>query len=208
MKKLLLVLFISVTVYSQNYTVKDKNGNTIGTIQEKKPIGWDYMAGSKAAAEGAKIAADKNAAAAASRNATQQLIINRAAAMSDPSSIIKTPLQVDLNNFTTIALVGIGNIGGLYGPKASYKWVHKALEFSPLKVINPLKENKKKYKKNKMFLRDTKDPNWLYIYVKFSMSGVNSTKSLTIRDSKNKVLYSASHTNSSIPEVMSVLTDF
>ncbi|MFQ3341341.1 MAG: hypothetical protein ACI9TK_001000 [Flavobacteriaceae bacterium] len=65
---------------------------------------------------------------------TQQLIINRAAAMSDPSSIIKTPLQVDLNNFTMIALVGIGNIGGLYGPKASYKWVHKALEFSPLKV--------------------------------------------------------------------------
>ena len=65
---------------------------------------------------------------------TQQLIINRAAAMSDPSSIIKTPLQVDLNNFTTIALVGIGNIGGLYGPKASYKCVHKAIEFSPLKV--------------------------------------------------------------------------
>ena len=55
---------------------------------------------------------------------------------------------------------------------------NKALEFSPLKVINPLKENKKKFKKNKMFLRDTKDPNWLYIYVKFSMSGVNSTKSL------------------------------
>ena len=65
---------------------------------------------------------------------TQQLIINRAAAMSDPSSIIKTPLQVDLNNFTMIALVGIGNIGGLYGPKASYKCVHKAIEFSPLKV--------------------------------------------------------------------------
>ena len=58
-----------------------------------------------------------------------------------------------------------------------------------------------------MFLRETIDPNWLYIYVKFSMSGVNSTKSLTIRDSKNKVLYSASHTNISIPEVMSVLTD-
>ena len=65
---------------------------------------------------------------------TQQLIINRAAAMSDPSSIIKTPLQVDLNNFTMIALVGIGNIGGLYGPKASYKCVHRAIEFSPLKV--------------------------------------------------------------------------
>ena len=65
MKKLLLVLLISVTVYSQYYTVKDKNGNIIGTLQEKKPIGWDYMEDSKAAAEGAKITADRNAAAAA-----------------------------------------------------------------------------------------------------------------------------------------------
>ena len=73
MKKLLLVLFISVTVYSQYYTVKDKNGNTIGTLQEKKPIGWDYMAGSKAAAEGAKITADRNAAAAASSNANSTI---------------------------------------------------------------------------------------------------------------------------------------
>ena len=68
MKKLLLVLLISVTVYSQYYTVKDKNGNIIGTLQEKKPIGWDYMAGTKAAAEGAKITADRNAAAAAASN--------------------------------------------------------------------------------------------------------------------------------------------
>ena len=73
MKKLLLVLLISVTVYSQYYTVKDKNGNIIGTLQEKKPIGWDYMAGSKAAAEGAKITADRNAAAAASSNANSTI---------------------------------------------------------------------------------------------------------------------------------------
>ena len=59
-----------------------------------------------------------------------------------------------------------------------------------------------------MFLRETKDPNWLYVYVKFSMSGVNSIKSLVIRDSKNKVLYSVSHTNVPLAEVMSPLVDF
>ena len=131
-----------------------------------------------------------------------------AAAMSEPSTVIKTPIEVDFNNFTTIALVGIGNIGGIYGTKSSYKAVAKALEFSPITVMNPIEENKKKFKKNKMFLRETKDPNWLYVYVKFSMSGVNSIKSLVIRDSKNKVLYSVSHTNVPLVEVMSPLVDF
>ena len=137
-----------------------------------------------------------------------ELAIERAAAMSDPSTIIKIPLEVDFNNYTNIALVGIGNIGGFYGPKSSYNAVAKALEFSPITVMNPIKENKKKFKKNKMFLRETKDPNWLYVYVKFSMSGVDSIKSLVIRDSKNKVLYSVSHTNVPLAEVMSPLVDF
>jgi len=137
-----------------------------------------------------------------------EIATERAAAMSEPSTVIKTPIEVDFNNFTTIALVGIGNIGGIYGPKSSYKAVAKALEFSPITVMNPIEENKKKFKKNKMFLRETKDPNWLYVYVKFSMSGVNSIKSLVIRDSKNKVLYSVSHTNVPLAEVMSPLVDF
>jgi len=131
-----------------------------------------------------------------------------AKAMLEPSTVIKIPIEVDFNNFTTIALVGIGNIGGIFGPKLSYKAVAKALEFSPITVMNPIEENKKKFKKNKMFLRETKDPNWLYVYVKFSMSGVNSIKSLVIRDSKNKVLYSVSHTNVPLAEVMSPLVDF
>ena len=137
-----------------------------------------------------------------------EIATERAAAMSEPSTVIKTPIEVDFNNFTTIALVGIGNIGGIYGTKSSYKAVAKALEFSPITVMNPIEENKKKFKKNKMFLRETKDPNWLYVYVKFSMSGVNSIKSLVIRDSKNKVLYSVSHTNVPLAEVMSPLVDF
>ena len=137
-----------------------------------------------------------------------EIATERAAAMSEPSTVIKTPIEVDFNNFTTIALVGIGNIGGIFGPKLSYKAVAKALEFSPITVMNPIEENKKKFKKNKMFLRETKDPNWLYVYVKFSMSGVNSIKSLVIRDSKNKVLYSVSHTNVPLAEVMSPLVDF
>ena len=137
-----------------------------------------------------------------------------AAAMSDPSSSIKTPLEVDLNNFTTIALIGVNLTGACTTPvewamyRCSFKRFKQLLSFSPLTVLNPIEENKKKYKKNRFFLRDIKDPNWLYVYYKESKQGVDDARSLVIRDSKNKVLYSATHINVAQAEVVSFLTDF
>ena len=134
-----------------------------------------------------------------------------ATAMAEPSIKIKVPIDVDFNNYTHIALVGVDYFTVMWGiknTKAAYTNVKELLSFSPLEIINPAEEDKKKFKKNKMFLRSIKDPNWLYVYYKDSFQSVDKVTSLVIRDSKNKILYSATHTNFSGTEVMSVLTDF
>ena len=134
-----------------------------------------------------------------------------ATAMAEPSVKVKVPLTVDFNDYTHIALVGVDYWVkgiGIFSNKAAYKKVEKLLNYSFLEVINPVEKDKKKFKKNKMFLRSIKDPNWLYVYYKDALQSIDKVTSLVIRDSKNKVLYSATHTNFSGTEVMSVLTDF
>ena len=134
-----------------------------------------------------------------------------ATAMAEPSVKVKVPLTVDFNDYTHIALVGVDYWVkgiGIFSNKAAYKKVEKLLNYSFLEVINPVEKDKKKFKKNKMFLRSIKDPNWLYVYYKDALQSIDKVTSLVIRDSKNKVLYSATHTNFTGTEVMSVLTDF
>jgi len=75
-------------------------------------------------------------------------------------------------------------------------------------MLTLYKEDKKKFKKNPLFLRETKDPNWLYVYYKDAFQGVDYINSLVIRDSKNKILYSATHTNFTTTEILSPLVDF
>ena len=58
---------------------------------------------------------------------------------------------------------------------------------SPLIIINPVKKDKKKFKKNRLFLREIKNPNWLYVYYEKSISGVDEIRSILVRDSKNKI---------------------
>lgn len=142
--------------------------------------------------------------AAAARRAANAA---RAAAMSEASSNIKVPLSVDLNNYSDIALVGVEYAGGSTG-KRYYKDFKKTLSFSPLNIIDPADYDKKKFKKNNTFLRTIKNPNWIYVSYRRSTSGVDEVRSLIVRDSKNKVIYSATHTNVPAAEVVSILTDF
>ncbi len=144
-------------------------------------------------------------------NEGRQTAINRAKAMDKASTIIKIPVTVDFNNYTHIALVGVDywvRGWGIRNHKGAYKKVKELLSYSFLEIINPAEEDKKKFKENPMFLRRIKDPNWLYVYYKDEFVGVNTVSSLVIRDSKNKILYSAIHTNTTSAEIFSPLTDF
>jgi len=48
-----------------------------------------------------------------------------------------------------------------------------SIQPSSLTIINPREYNKKKFRKNMRFLRDTKNPSWLYLYYSTSIQGVD-----------------------------------
>ena len=127
-----------------------------------------------------------------------------AAAMADASTTIKVPLEVDLNNYTHLALVTVDKIDmmwGGYNTKYVVKQFIKNLTSSPLTIVNPIDE-KKKFKKNRQHLKDNRNADWIYLYYSERKEGVDNNKSLILRDYKNKVLYSALHINTAINEVL------
>jgi hypothetical protein len=141
---------------------------------------------------------DKNVGYAALASAAAA----KAAAMSESLSDVITPLTVDLYDYTHIALVNVR-----CSDAQCYNIVAKLLSLSPLTVINPRKYDKKKYRKDKGYLRTIKNPQWLYVnYIK-SIQGVDDIRNLTIRDSENKVLYKIKTRNIPANDVCSVLTD-
>ena len=182
MKKLLFILFVfPLASYGQQAQAQAQAQSTQVTVESTTVNEVDKNVG---------YAALASAAAA------------KAAAMSESLSEVITPLTVDLYDYTHIALVNVR-----CSDAQCYKSVGKALSFSPLTVIFPRKYDKKKYRKDKAYLRTIKNPKWLYVnYIK-SIQGVDDVRSLTIRDSQNKVLYKVKTRNVSSEEVVSVLTD-
>ena len=133
MKKLIILsLLISFSVYAQEKVEV--------TVKKERSLSEIIQAGqaNRAAATTAKAAADAAAAAAA-------------AAMSEPATEIKTPLTVDLYNYTHIAIVD-ATYAIFNGPsgadKTTYADMVSRLGNSPLTIINPRKYDKKKFKKN------------------------------------------------------------
>ena len=57
------------------------------------------------------------------------------------------------------------------------------------------------------FLRDIKNPSWLYFYYTKSIQGVDDIRSLIIRDYKNKILYNVLTRNVPGSQVISILTE-
>ena len=133
--------------------------------------------------------------------ARRQAAIEKAAAMSPPSKEIKTPVNVDLNNYTTIALVDVVDSWG-FRSRGVYRQIASELMSSPLSVKNPLEVDKKRFKKNRQFLKEEKNSDWLYLFYKVTEVGVDEVRSIIVRDSKNKVIYSATHTNMPPSEVL------
>ena len=92
-------------------------------------------------------------------------------------------------------------------PKDCYDTISSMFIQSALAVINPKDFDKKKFKKNPTYLRTIKNPKWVYVTYKKSIQGVDDFRTLTIRDSQNKVLYKVETRNIPSEEVVSILTD-
>ena len=135
----------------------------------------------------------------------------RANVMSPAGQEIKTPLTIDLNNYTTIALVGVTYVnpsGKKSSNRGKYRNFEQLLLNSPFTIINPATYDKKKFRKNSRFLRNIKNDDWLYLYFRLSDEGVNSIKSIIVRDSQNRLIYNASTTNVTLEETLSPIVDF
>ena len=135
----------------------------------------------------------------------------RANLMAPAGQEIKIPLTIDLNNYTTIALVGVTYVhpsGKKSSNRGTYRNFEQLLLKSPFTILNPATYDKKKFRKNSRFLRDIKNDDWLYLYFRLSDEGVNSIKSIIVRNSQNRVMYNASTTNVTLEETLSPIVDF
>ena len=192
MKKLLFILFVfPLASYGQQAQAQAQAQSTQVTVESTTVNEVDANVGYAALASAA--AANKTAAAA------------MAAAMSESLSDVITPLTVDLYDYTHIAVVSATCSNG--SDKSCYNVISGIFKLSPLTVINPRDYDKKKFKKNPAYLRTVKNPKWVYVSYSKSIQGVDDIRSLTIRDSQNKVLYKVKTRNVSSEEVVSVLTD-
>ena len=101
------------------------------------------------------------------------------------STVYIDKLSGNINSFEAIAIVDVLMSSGKR-KKNGYKRVSDGLQSSPLKIINPI-EDKDKFKENKLYLREVKNPKWLYLYYEARNMGANV--SVSIRDYKNRTIY-------------------
>ena len=194
MKKLTILLALAYCVSMQSQLLNQPINVNVTT--SKKKDASDYMNDNMQAASayGQAAAAAKQASAAQA-----QAQAARAAAMSEPSIEIIQPLEVDLGNYTHIALVKYTLING-YGKeitnKQSYKLGEEALQVSRFEIVNPFKVKRVSAKKNPTFLRQEKNPNWLYLYHSLSLVGVDVQRTTIVKDYQENTLFSMKSINS------------
>tara|TARA_R110000796_G_scaffold174255_1_gene291196 strand:+ start:75 stop:545 length:471 start_codon:yes stop_codon:yes gene_type:complete len=125
---------------------------------------------------------------------------NRYKAAANTEIII--PLTVDLYSYTHIAIVSAPS-------KGSYKGLAKNLIDSPLTIINPIEYDKKRFKKNRRFLKDIKNPKWLYLYFKsITIDGLDIHYTLVVRNSENRTLYQVKTINRPSVETLNQIINF
>lgn len=129
-----------------------------------------------------------------------------AAAMSDAATTIKVPLTINFKDYTHMAIVDVTGPTGKRG-KAYFKAAYRGLLSSQLTIINPTSD-RKKFKANSLYLRDTKNPKWLYLYLTGSRNGVDKSITAIIRDYENNIVYSAKTLNLGFYEVMANIANF
>ena len=185
MKNVLFILFL-VPFISLGQYVPPQNQYEV-KVKTEKSVSESFTDGIKAGAAARAANAELAKAAAA-----------KSAAMNTSMVDVKVPLSVDVNNYTHIALVGV-TYAFENGVKVSgsdqYKNFSQLFANSPLTVINPYKQDKRRARKDNRFLREVKNPKTLYMYYETSMVGVNSHRTLVVRDYQNKIVYRAKAIN-------------
>ena len=196
MKKLLLILLcIPIIGFGQTQKIDV-------TVKKTPSISESFNEGLKAGAAAKAARAAQTAAAAEAEKARAA----KAAAMSAIGAEIIVDLTVDLNNYTHLALVDVvyaDDNNKKYSGKSQYENFANLFSSSPLAVINPFKENKRTAKKNNQFLKETKNPSWLYVYYETSIVGVDSHRSFVVRDSKNQIMYRGKYVNTPKSDMVS-----
>lgn len=115
-------------------------------------------------------------------------------------------MSVNIDDYSHIAVVDVLLSNG-NRTSGGFKRVINALEASPLTLINPT-ENKKKYRKNSFYLRDLKNPKWLYLYYVAGYSGRNLTVSVTIKDYENNKVFESSTNNMPWRTILTQIASF
>ena len=142
--------------------------------------------------------------------------------LSSEKTTIKTPLTADLSNYTHLALVKINtHITGYsrivfseqFNNKTSntkgYVPVGKLLSMSVLEIINPYEFDRRRFKKDRNYLKEIKKETYLYLYLTQNVGrGDDINTSIVVRDWKNKLIYSATHINTGLNEVLAPLIDY
>ena len=193
MKNLLfIIMFVPLVSLGQTQPIKVE-------VEQKQSFSQSFNESLKA-----------GAAARTARAASESAAAARANAMSESFLEIKTPLTVDLYKYSHVALVDVTYAypnGNKVIDKTTYERFKQLLINSPLTIINPREYNKKKFKKNMRFLRDIKNPSWLYLYYSTSIQGVDEMRSLVIRNSKNQIIYNVKSRNITKDELVQVVKD-
>ena len=141
----------------------------------------------------------------------QRKAVKKQSIVLESSTEIITPMSVDFNDYSHLALVTINNLGA--STKGWYKIYEERLSNSPLTILNPFKVDKKKAIYNHTFLKTVKNPDYLYLDY-YSLGGTKTdlpdtriTK-IIVRDYKNNILYSVEHTNVAMKETLSLFINF
>jgi len=135
--------------------------------------------------------------------------------LSEKNTTIKVPLTVDLNNYTHLALVSVTSMWtvgtGSLADQNRYLYIpiQNLLTMGLLQVVNPIELDIKRFKKEPLYLRTIKKDTYLYLYFNTTQGrGDDVNRTILIRDSKNKIIYNATHINTGLNEVLAPLIDY
>ena len=146
-------------------------------------------------------------------NISSETNIENELVLSDENTTIKTPLTTDLSNYTHLLIID----ATLYsdwaedyvGWRNEFIRLENLLSLTVFEVMNPYRVDRKRFRKESNFLRTMKNDSYLYLYLRQAAGrGDDVNTSIIIRDSKNKIIYNATHINTGLNEVLAPLIDY
>ena len=139
--------------------------------------------------------------------------------LSETSTNVKVPVSVDLNKFTHILIIDYvyeHKWTNSYGPQRQFRStsrygnakLEEALSYSSFTVLNPFEVKKSKAKKDPSYLKTLKNEKYLYLYIREgSGRGDDLNTTIIVRNSDNDKIYSATHINTGLNEILAPLID-